>query len=145
MHDHSLYFHLQDNKMVPLNVTFDKVKSKNLNEADSLHRMAMLETCLKHKNQKGDSILGPTLASSGRNPSSDKMAVEGSLQTRCRPIPHPDSANQTKSQQKKASIGCSTGQLPQSLLNELSTVLNQTGRTLREESWPLTSKKTRLE
>ncbi|XP_017328101.1 arf-GAP with Rho-GAP domain, ANK repeat and PH domain-containing protein 2 isoform X1 [Ictalurus punctatus] len=124
----------EDNKMVPLNVTFDKVKSKNLNEADSLHRMAMLETCLKHKNQKGDSILGPTLASSGRNPSSDKMAVEGSLQTRCRPIPHPDSANQTKSQQKKASIGCSTGQLPQSLLNELSTVLNQTGRTLREES-----------
>ncbi|MCJ8731477.1 hypothetical protein PDJAM_G00200070 [Pangasius djambal] len=129
--------HSKEDKMtVPLNVTFDKTKSKNINEADNLHRMAMLEGYVKHKNQKGDSILGPNLASIGGNYplSRNKMAVEESPQTRFRPVPHPDSGNHTNAQQKKAMIGCSTGQLPQSLLNELSTVLSQTGRTPREES-----------
>lgn len=122
--------------MVPLNVTSDTVKSKNLNEADNLNRMAMLESCIKHKNQKGNSVLGPTLASSGGNYalSRNKMPVEGSLQIRCKPVPHPDSGNHTKSQQKKAMIGCNSGQMPQSLLDELSTVLTQTGRSPREES-----------
>lgn len=120
--------------MVPLNVTSDM--SKNLSEVDHLHRLAMLESCLKHKNQKGDSILGPTLVPSGGNYplSRDKMSVEGPLQTRCRPVLHPDSGNDIRPQQKKAMIGCNTGQMPPSLLSELSTVLNQTGRIPRDES-----------
>lgn len=120
--------------MVPLNVTSDKAKSKNSNEADNMNRMPKLEGCLTQKNRKGDSVLSS--ASSGGNyaPSRNKMAVEGSLQTLYKPVPHPDSGNYAKSQQKKAMIGCNTGQMPQSLLNELSSVLTQTGRTPREES-----------
>ncbi|KAI5104366.1 arf-GAP with Rho-GAP domain, ANK repeat and PH domain-containing protein 2, partial [Silurus meridionalis] len=117
----------EDNRIVPLNVSSDKMKSKNLSDSDALNRMAMLEDCLPYKTQKADSIQGPHLAPGGPYPR-DKMVVEGSLQTRCRPVPHQDSANYTKSQQKKTLIGCSTGQMPQSLLDELSTVLNQTGR-----------------
>lgn len=136
MHEHSVHFYSQDNKMVPQNVTYDNMKSKNINEDDHLHRMAMLENCFKHKNKKGDSVPGSTLASSvGNFPlSRETMAAEGSLQTRCRPVPHSDSGDHTRPQIKKATVGCSTGQMPQSLLNELSSVLHQTGRTPREES-----------
>lgn len=120
--------------MVPLNGTSDK--SKNLSEAENSHKLAMLESCLRHKNQKEDSILGPILASTGGTYPQlrDKMAVERPLQTQSRPVLHPDSSNHAKPQQKKAMTGCSTGQLPQSLLSELSTFLNQTGRAPREPS-----------
>lgn len=136
MHDHSLHFGSQDNKMVPHNVASDKMLSKNSNEAESLYRMAILESGFTYKIQKGDSIQGPILASSGGNYSlsKDKMAVEGSLQIQCRPVPHPDSGNHTRPQTKKAGAGGNTVQMPQSLLNELSSVLNQIGRTPREES-----------
>lgn len=131
-----IYVHSQDKKLVPLNVTPDMLKSKNSSEADNLHRLATQESYLKHKGQKDDAIIGPALASSeGINPPSrDKLAVEGSLQTRCKPVTRPESGNHIKSQQKKAIVGCSTGKMPQSLLHELSTVLNQTGRAPREDS-----------
>ncbi|XP_058251060.1 arf-GAP with Rho-GAP domain, ANK repeat and PH domain-containing protein 2 isoform X2 [Hemibagrus wyckioides] len=127
---------MEENKMVPYNVTSDKMTLKNSNEAEHLHRMPVLESCFKPKIQKRNSIQGPILASSGGNypPSRDKMAVEGSLQTLCRPVPHPDSDNHTRPQLKKAMIGCSTVQLPQSLLSELSSVLSQTGRIPRQEN-----------
>ncbi|KAK3568028.1 hypothetical protein QTP86_028618 [Hemibagrus guttatus] len=127
---------VEDNKMMPYNFTSDKMMSKNSNEAEHLHRMPVLESCFKPKIQKVDSTQGPILASSGGNYplSRDKMAVEGSLQTRCRPVPHPDSDNHTRPQLKKTMTGCSTVKLPQSLLNELSSVLSQTGRTPRQES-----------
>ncbi|XP_047671506.1 arf-GAP with Rho-GAP domain, ANK repeat and PH domain-containing protein 2 isoform X2 [Tachysurus fulvidraco] len=127
---------MEDNKMVPHNVASDKMLSKNSNQAESLHRMAILESGFTYKIQKGDSIQGPILASSGGNYplSKDKMAVKGSLQIQCRPVPHPDSGNQTRPQLKKAGTGGNTVQMPQSLLNELSSVLSQIGRTPREES-----------
>lgn len=122
--------------MVPLNITTDKLMQKNWIEADSSHRLPMVESCLKHKSQKADSILGLSLASTeGNYPVlRNKMSVEGPIQTLCRPVPHPDSGYHNKPQQKKAIAGYGTGQMPQSLLSELSTVLHQTGRTPREES-----------
>lgn len=146
MHDHSLHFHSQE-KTVPYNVTSDKMMLKNSNEAEHLHRMPVLESCFKSKVQKRNSVQGPILASSGGNypPSRDKIAVEGSLQTLCRPVPHPDSDNHTQPQSIKTPIGCSTVQLPQSLLNELSSVLSQTGRIPRQENWELTKKKKKIQ
>lgn len=133
VHDYSLHFHTQG-KVVPPSVTSDK--SKRPGEADDLYRLATLDSCLNHKKQKGDSPLGPTLAPSGGNYalSRDRVAVEGSLQTRCRPEPHPDSGNHIRPQKKKTTITGSTGQMPPGLISELSTVLNKTGRTPREES-----------
>ncbi|TSL40981.1 Arf-GAP with Rho-GAP domain, ANK repeat and PH domain-containing protein 2 [Bagarius yarrelli] len=126
----------EENKMAPQNAAYDEVKSKSSNGAENVNRIAMLESCFKNKIQKGDLVQGLSLASAEENYSlsRNKMAVERSVQTLCRPVPYPDSGNHTKSQSKKDAIGCGTGQLPQSLLNELSSVLNQTGRTPKEES-----------
>lgn len=126
---YSLYFFRQDNRMVPTNIT---PKTENTNEANYKHKMAILESHFKQKDRRWDAKLGHTVATSGLNYPlpRDRMACDGPSQIHSIPS-HPDTSNHAKPPQKKVMFGYAAGQMPQNLLSELSTVLNQTGRTPR--------------
>ncbi|XP_017555122.1 arf-GAP with Rho-GAP domain, ANK repeat and PH domain-containing protein 2 isoform X1 [Pygocentrus nattereri] len=117
----------EDNRMMSRNVTF---KTENSDEADK-YKIAGLESHLKYKDLKGDSRV---CSSGGNYPlPRDRMACDGPPQIQHVPS-HPDMGNHTKPPQKKAMFGHTPGQMPQNLLNELNTVLNQAGRIHKEES-----------
>ncbi|XP_072543701.1 arf-GAP with Rho-GAP domain, ANK repeat and PH domain-containing protein 2 isoform X2 [Salminus brasiliensis] len=121
----------EDIRMVSMNATF---KTENSAEVDK-NETAVLESRLKHKDQKGDFKLGHKVATSGGNYPlpRDKTTGDGPPQIQLVPS-RPDSGNHTKPQQKKSLFAYAAGQMPQNLLNELSSVLNQTGRTPKGES-----------
>ncbi|XP_062849648.1 arf-GAP with Rho-GAP domain, ANK repeat and PH domain-containing protein 2 [Trichomycterus rosablanca] len=122
----------EDNKKLAVNITSDMVKSRNSEECDYKQRLVLLENCIKQKNKKTDPVSGPQVAASGGyNPlQRQRMDVVGSLETG----EFISSNNYSKPPQKKAMLEAATVQMPQSLLNELSTVLSQTGRRPRDES-----------
>ena len=110
--------------MVSRNVTF---KTENSDEAHDKYKIAGLESHLKYKDSR--------VATTGGNYPlpRDRMAYVENHQIQ-HVSSHPDTGNHTKPPQKKTMFACSAGQMPQNLLNELSTVLNQAGRIPREES-----------
>lgn len=126
-----MIFHSQKNKTPAVNITPEMVKFKNAEESDYKHTLVFLENCLKQKNKKADPAPGSQVAASGGYNSlqGQRMDVVGSQQTK-----FTSSNNYINPQQKKTMLECATVQMPQSLLNELSNVLTQTGRKPREDS-----------
>ncbi|KAG9274367.1 arf-GAP with Rho-GAP domain, ANK repeat and PH domain-containing protein 2 isoform X1 [Astyanax mexicanus] len=125
----------EDNRMLPVNATSkNSATSENSAEADNKHKSAALESLLKLKDQKGDLKLGHKRATSGGNcppVPSDRTTSDGPPQIPRRPS-HPDVDIPSKLQPKKPAFGFAAAQMPQNLLNELSSVLNQTGRAAKE-------------
>ncbi|KAK2914147.1 hypothetical protein Q8A67_002546 [Cirrhinus molitorella] len=63
-----------------------------------------------------------------------EMVIDDTLQSPRRPSLQQDPSALTQLSHKKAVLPSRGVQLPQNLINELSTVLNKTGRTLKEDS-----------
>ncbi|KAI4881132.1 hypothetical protein NFI96_017871 [Prochilodus magdalenae] len=117
----------EDNRLVSKNVTS---RPENSDEADYKYKPTGLESHLKPKDQKGYSSVATT---GGSYPVPRDRMVSGPPQIQQEPL-RPDTGDHTRLPQKKAALGYAAAQMPQSLLNELSTVLNQTGRTPRDQS-----------
>lgn len=75
------------------------------------------------------------LTSGERTPcvSRHEMVIDDTLQSQRRASLQQDTSALTQLSQRKASLPSRGVQLPQNLLNELSTVLNKTGRSLNKD------------
>lgn len=63
-----------------------------------------------------------------------EMVIDDTLQSLRRPSLQQDHSALTQLPQKKAVLPSRGAMLPQNLINELSTVLNKTGRSLKEDN-----------
>ncbi|XP_066537264.1 arf-GAP with Rho-GAP domain, ANK repeat and PH domain-containing protein 2 [Hoplias malabaricus] len=123
----------EENRPVLMNVSS---RTGNREDADYKYKMAVIESGLKNKDKKEDAKLGQKLAMSLENYplQRDRMAYDGPPPQIQYAPSDPDAGNNTKPLQKKTMFGYAAGQMPQNLLNELSTVLSHTGRTNRQEN-----------
>ncbi|XP_076828614.1 LOW QUALITY PROTEIN: arf-GAP with Rho-GAP domain, ANK repeat and PH domain-containing protein 2 [Brachyhypopomus gauderio] len=122
----------EDNSLASMKTPAERAMAMNPDEADHKRSTATPEGCLRHKDQPGHSRTRNR--QENRSRSSDKMAIKGQPQTWGAPPKDPIAGDGGRPPQKKPMYGGAVGHMPQSLLQELNTVLSQTGRTPQEES-----------